>query len=34
MRPVGSWLDHVERRHPLGVSAGGHLTGVDQGVKP
>lgn len=30
MRPVGSGLDHVQRRYPLGISAGLGQAGIDK----
>jgi hypothetical protein len=30
LRPVGAWLDHMQRRNPLGVAIGRRQTGVDQ----
>lgn len=30
MRPVGARLDHVQRRHPLGMPAGLGQAGIDQ----
>jgi hypothetical protein len=34
LRPVGAWLDHMQRRNPLGVSIGRRQTGVDQKPVP